>query len=227
MWKEEAPLLTRQTNVCGSMRQTSKRDYFKAWVPFVPIFLLYTLEVSIINRKVVPNNVNDDLVNEKIRFKEVLVIGPTGQQLGVKTRLEALEIAYSQNLDLLCVSPNSQPPVCKIVNYGKYHFEQQKKAKEAKKKQHVTEVKPLRLSPVIDTHDFETKLRQARKWAEDGMKVKIDMRFRGRMMTRVEVGTKIMDEFVEAMSDVANVERKPKLEGNTMSCVLTPKKAGK
>ena len=227
MWKEEAPLLTRQTNVCGSMRQTSKRDYFKAWVPFVPIFLLYTLEVSIINRKVVPNNVNDDLVNEKIRFKEVLVIGPTGQQLGVKTRLEALEIAYSQNLDLLCVSPNSNPPVCKILNYGKYHFEQQKKAKEAKKKQHVTEVKPLRLSPVIDTHDFETKLRQARKWAEDGMKVKIDMRFRGRMMTRVEVGTKIMDEFVEAMSDVANVERKPKLEGNTMSCVLTPKKAGK
>lgn len=190
-------------------------------------FSFITLEVSIINRKVVPNNVNDDLVNEKIRFKEVLVIGPTGQQLGVKTRLEALEIAYSQDLDLLCVSPNSNPPVCKILNYGKYHFEQQKKAKDAKKKQHVTEVKPLRLSPVIDTHDFETKLRQARKWAEDGMKVKVDMRFRGRMMTRVEVGSKIMDEFVEAMSDVANVEKKPKLEGNTMSCVLTPKKSSK
>lgn len=190
-------------------------------------FSFITLEVSIINRKVVPNNVNDDLVNEKIRFKEVLVIGPTGQQLGVKTRLEALEIAYSQDLDLLCVSPNSNPPVCKVLNYGKYHFEQQKKAKDAKKKQHVTEVKPLRLSPVIDTHDFETKLRQARKWAEDGMKVKVDMRFRGRMMTRVEVGSKIMDEFVEAMSDVANVEKKPKLEGNTMSCVLTPKKSSK
>ena len=136
------------------------------------------LEVSIINKKVSPNNVNDDLVNEKIRFKEVLVIGPTGQQLGVKSRQEALEIAYEQDLDLLCVSPNSQPPVCKVVNYGKYHFEQQKKAKEAKMKQHVTEVKPLRLSPVIDTNDFNTKVRQARKWAEDGMKVKVDMRFR-------------------------------------------------
>ena len=183
--------------------------------------------MSIINRKVVPNNVNDDLVNEKIRFKEVLVIGPTGQQLGVKTRHEALETAYEQDLDLLCVSPNSQPPVCKIVNYGKYHFEQQKKAKEAKKKQHVTEVKPLRLSPVIDTNDFNTKVRQARKWAEEGMKVKVDMRFRGRLITRVEVGKKIMEEFVEAMSDVANVEKKPNLEGNTMSCVLAPKKVGK
>ena len=190
-------------------------------------FFLKKLEVSIINKKVIPNNVNDDLVNEKIRFREVLVIGPTGQQLGIKSRQEALEIAYSQDLDLLCVSPNSNPPVCKILNYGRYHFEQQKKSKEAKKKQHVTEVKPLRLSPVIDKHDFETKLRQARKWASDGMKVKIDMRFRGRLITRVEVGRKIMNEFVEAMSDVANVEKKPNLEGNTMSCVLAPKKTGK
>ncbi|MGN1343508.1 MAG: translation initiation factor IF-3 [Traorella sp.] len=185
------------------------------------------MEVSIINRKVVPNNVNDDLVNEKIRFREVLVIGPTGQQLGVKTRQEALEIAYEQDLDLLCVSPNSNPPVCKILNYGKYHFEQQKKAKDAKKKQHVTEVKPLRLSPVIDTNDFNTKVRQARKWAEEGMKVKVDMRFRGRLITRVEVGKKIMEDFVEAMSDIASVEKKPNLEGNTMSCVLAPKKQSK
>ena len=192
-----------------------------------PFFLFKKLEVSIINKKVIPNNVNDDLVNEKIRFREVLVIGPTGQQLGIKSCQEALEIAYSQDLDLLCVSPNSNPPVCKILNYGRYHFEQQKKSKEAKKKQHVTEVKPLRLSPVIDKHDFETKLRQARKWASDGMKVKIDMRFRGRLITRVEVGRKIMNEFVEAMSDVANVEKKPNLEGNTMSCVLAPKKTGK
>lgn len=182
------------------------------------------MEVSIINKKVIPNNVNDDLVNEKIRFKEVLVIGPTGQQLGIKTRQEALEIAYSQELDLLCVSPNSVPPVCKVLNYGKYRFEQQKKSKEAKKKQHVTEVKPLRLSPVIDTHDFETKLRQATKWAEEGMKVKIDMRFRGRLITRVEVGKKIMTQFVEAMAEVATIEKKPTLEGNTMSCVLAPKK---
>ena len=191
----------------------------------VPSFLLYTkMEVSVINKKVIPNNVNDDLVNEKIKFKEVLVIGPDGEQLGIKLRREALEIAYDKELDLLCVSPNSVPPVCKIVNYGRYRFEQQKKTKEAKKKQHVTEVKPLRLSPVIDKHDFETKLRQARGWLEDGMKVKIDMRFRGRLITRLEVGKKIMDSFVEECQDIANIEKKPLLEGNTMSTVLAPKK---
>ena len=194
-------------------------------VQTVPAFLLCTkMEVSVINRKVIPNNVNDDLVNEKIKFKEVLVIGPDGEQLGIKLRREALEIAYDQELDLLCVAPNAVPPVCKIVNYGRYRFEQQKKSKEAKKKQHVTEVKPLRLSPVIDKHDFDTKLRQARGWLEDGMKVKIDMRFRGRLITRLEVGKKIMDSFIEASQDIANVEKKPLLEGNTMSTVLAPKK---
>ena len=182
------------------------------------------MEVSVINRKVIPNNVNDDLVNEKIRFKEVLVINSNGEQLGIKMRREALDIAFDQGLDLLCVAPKSQPPVCKVLDYGKYRFEQQKKAKEAKKKQHVTEVKPLRLSPVIDKHDFETKLRHARNWLSDGMKVKIDMRFRGRMMTRLEVGRKIMDSFIEECSDIASVEKKPLLEGNTMSTVLAPKK---
>ncbi|MDE6475796.1 MAG: translation initiation factor IF-3 [Erysipelotrichaceae bacterium] len=171
-----------------------------------------------------PNNVNDDLVNEKIRFKEVLVIDADGNKLGIKTRREALEIAYDKELDLLCVSPNAVPPVCKVLDYGRYRFEQQKKAKEAKKKQHVTEVKPLRLSPVIDKHDFDTKMRHARKWVEDGMKVKVDMRFRGRLITRLEVGKKIMDNFIEEISDIASVEKKPLLEGNTMSTVLAPKK---
>ena len=115
----------------------------------------------------IPNNVNDDLVNEKIRFKEVLVIDSDGSQLGIKMRREALEIAYNQNLDLLCVAPNAKPPVCKVLDYGRHRFEQQKKAKEAKKKQHVTEIKPLRLSPVIDKHDFDTKMRHARKWIAD------------------------------------------------------------
>ena len=164
-----------------------------------------TLEVSIINKKVIPNNVNDDLVNEKIRF-------------------EALEIAYRQELDLLCVAPKGQPPVCKVLDYGRYRFEQQKKAKEAKKKQHVTEIKPIRLSPVIDKHDFDTKMRHARKWIEDGMKVKVDMRFRGRLITRLEVGKKIMNSFTEEISDIAIIEKRPILEGNTMSCVLAPKK---
>ena len=179
------------------------------------------MEVSFISKKVMTN---DDLVNENIRFKEVLVIGPKGEQLGVMMRREALEKAYDYELDLLCVAPNGNPPVCKIVDYGRYRFEAQKKAKESKRNQHVTEVKPMRLSPVIDTHDFETKLRQARNWVEDGMKVKIDMRFRGRLITRLEVGKKVMNSFVEQMSDIASVEKAPALEGNTMSVVLTPKK---
>ena len=163
-------------------------------------------------------------MNDYIRFKEVMVIDSTGDQLGVMSKNEALQKAYDQDLDLLCVAPNAQPPVCKILDYGKYRFEQQKKAKEAKKNQAVTEIKPLRLSPVIDTHDFDTKLKQATKWLEDGMKVKVDMRFRGRMMTRQEVGLKIMNDFIEQLSDLANVDKSPKLEGNIMSCVLTPKK---
>ncbi len=164
------------------------------------------------------------MVNENIRFKEVLVIGANGEQLGIFLRREALEKAYEQNLDLLCVAPNGQPPVCKIVDYGRFRFEQQKKVKEAKKNQHVTEVKPLRLSPVIDTHDFETKLKHARKWIEDGMKVKVDMRFRGRLITRIEVGKKVMQNFIEEISDIANVEKHPSMEGNTMYVILAPKR---
>lgn len=179
------------------------------------------MEVSFISKKVMTN---EDLVNESIRFKEVLVIGPKGEQLGAMMRREALEKAYEYELDLFCVAPNGNPPVCKILDYGRYRFESQKKAKEAKRNQHVTEVKPLRVSPVIDEHDFDTKLRQARKWVEDGMKVKIDMRFRGRLITRLEVGKKVMRSFMDQMSDIASVEKSPSLEGNTMSVVLTPKK---
>ena len=169
-------------------------------------------------------NVPEELVNENIHFHEVLVIGPTGEQLGVMMRREAIEKAYEMNLDLYCVAPNAQPPVCKIMDYGKYHFNEQKKAREAKKKQHTTEIKPLRLSPVIDQHDFDTKLKQARKWTQDGQKVKIDMRFRGRMITRKEVGEQIMNKFIEQMADCAVVEKAPNMEGNTMSVVLSPKK---
>ena len=152
------------------------------------------------------------------------MIGPEGEQLGIRMRREALEMAYDRNLDLLCVAPNATPPVCKILDYGKYRFENQKKLKEAKRNQHVTEIKPLRLSPVIDDHDFETKLRQAKGWLEDEKKVKIDMRFRGRLITRLEVGKKIMDDFIEQLLEIGLVERKPLLEGNTMSAVVAPKK---
>ena len=166
----------------------------------------------------------DDLVNENIRFKEVLVIGAQGEQLGILTRREALDKAAEANLDLLCVAPTGNPPVCKIVDYGRFRYEQQKKAKEAKRHQHVTQIKPIRLSPVIDVGDFDTKLRHARKWLEEGTKVKVDMRFRGRLITRLEVGRKTMYKFIEDLSDLGTVEKAPKLEGNTMSVVITPNK---
>ncbi len=169
-------------------------------------------------------NVVEELVNENIRFKEVLVIGPEGEQLGIMARREALKAAEDYELDLFCVAPAAQPPVCKILDHGRFRFEAQKKAKEAKRNQHVTEVKPLRLSPVIDKHDFETKLNQASNWLQSGMKVKADMRFRGRLITRLEVGKKVMNSFIEELKEYGSVEKMPALEGNTMSVVISPKK---
>ena len=135
-----------------------------------------------------------------------------------------MDKAYDQDMDLVCVAPQAVPPVCKIMDYGKYRFEQPKKAKEAKRNQKTTEIKPLRLSPVIDTHDFETKVKQSRKWLEEGNKVRVDMRFRGRMMTRQDVGKKVMESFIAELSDIGNVDKQPVMEGNTMSCVISPMK---
>lgn len=181
------------------------------------------MEVTYISKRLVQG----DLVNEDIRFKEVLVIGAQGEQLGILTRREALDRASDANLDLLCVSPNGNPPVCKILDYGRYRYEQQKRTREAKKNQAVTQIKPLRLSPVIEEHDFNTKLRHARSWLDEGIKVKVDMRFRGRLITRLEVGKKTMNAFIEACNDLGSVEKTPKLEGNTMSCVISPIKKKK
>jgi translation initiation factor IF-3 len=195
-----------------------KQHIFHARTGFLTRFVLFGGEI------ITKKPINEDLVNESIRFKELLVIGPNGEQLGVMFRREALAKAEELELDLFCVAPNAQPPVCKILDYGKHRFESQKKAREAKKNQHVTEVKPLRLSPVIDTHDFETKLKHARKWILEGMKVKVDMRFRGRLITRLDVGKKVMNDFMGSVSDIANVEKYPTLEGNMMHCILAPKK---
>lgn len=167
----------------------------------------------------------DGLVNESIRFREVLVIGPNGESFGAMSRNEAINKAYEYELDLVCVAPKATPPVCKILDYGRYRFELQKKAKEAKKNQHVTEVKSLRLSPVIDTNDFNTKVKQAKGWIEDGNKVRVDMRFRGRMMTRQDVGKKVMENFIAELKEVAGVDKLPNLEGNTLSCTLSPNKS--
>jgi translation initiation factor IF-3 len=193
------------------------------WQVRILYLLLFTQEVSL--KYIKPKrNVPEELVNENIKFHEVLVISPDGEQLGVLDRRRAIQTAQDMGLDLYCVAPNAKPPVCKILDFGRYHFNEQKKAREAKKKQHTTEIKPLRLSPVIDQHDFDTKLKQARKWMEEGQKVKIDMRFRGRMITRKEVGEAVMKKFIEQISDLAVVDRQPNMDGNTMSVVLSPRK---
>ena len=180
--------------------------------------------MSFINRKVIPNNVNDDLVNEKIRFKEMLVINSDGEQLGIKMRREALDIAFNQGLDLLCVAPKAQPPVCKVLDYGKYRFEQQKKAKEAKKKQKTVEIKEVRLSPNIETNDLNTKVNNAKKFIAKGNKVKVTLRFRGREMAHMQQSKHILDDFAELLADVAVIEKAAKLEGRNMSMVLTEKR---
>ncbi|MEN2765601.1 translation initiation factor IF-3 [Ornithinibacillus xuwenensis] len=161
-------------------------------------------------------------VNEKIRAKEVRLIDSNGDQLGVKSRQEALELAQKQNLDLVLVAPNAKPPVCRIMNYGKYRYEQQKKEKEARKNQKVINVKEVRFTPGIGDHDFNTKLKNARKFLEKGDKVKAAVRFRGRAITHKELGQEVLDRFAKEVKDIATVESKPKMEGRNMFMMLAP-----
>jgi len=169
-------------------------------------------------------NQNKDLVNELVRFPTVLLIGPNGEQLGVMSSREAQLKANEYDLDLLCVAPNAQPPVCKIINYGKYRFEQQKKAKEARKNQHVVETKEIQLTPQIGTHDMETKARAAIKFLQDGNKVKVGVRFRGRQMTHIEVGQEVMDKFIALLSEYSVVEKPSSMDGRWMIAILAPKR---
>ena len=166
----------------------------------------------------------DDLVNERVRFKEVLVIDQNGDQLGVKSCREALDIAYDANLDLVCVAPNAKPPVCRIMDFGKYRFEQQKKAREMKKNSKVVTLKETQLSVTIDTHDKNVKLKRTLKWLEEGNKVKVAIRFRGRQLAHVDLGKKVIDDFVEECAEVGQIEKPAKLEGRTLTAILAPKK---
>ncbi|GAB3803965.1 translation initiation factor IF-3 [Virgibacillus kimchii] len=163
-------------------------------------------------------------VNEKIRAREVRLIDSTGDQLGVKSKQEALEIARKRDLDLVLVAPNAKPPVCRIMDYGKYRFEQQKKEKEARKKQKVINVKEVRFTPGIGDHDFETKLKNARKFLSKGDKVKAAVRFRGRAITHKDLGREVLDRFAEEVKDIATVESKPKMEGRNMFMMIAPVK---
>ena len=162
-------------------------------------------------------------INRQIRAKEVQLIEDDGQKAGIISLDQALERAESKNLDLVLVSPNTNPPVCKIMNYGKYKFEQAKKEKEAKKKQKVLEIKELRVTPNIEEHDFSFKCKNARKFLTDGNKVKITVRFRGREVNNSKAGEIVLNKFSEALQDIATVEKAPKLEGRNMSSILAKK----
>lgn len=162
-------------------------------------------------------------MNERIRFKEVRLIDKDGTQIGIVSSQEALRVANEEGLDLVCVAPNATPPVCRIMDYGKYRYEQQRNAREARKNLKTIEIKEVRLTPSIDKHDFETKVRHARKFIEKGNKVLVSVFFRGRMMKFTDQGREVLDEFAKALEDVATIEnRRDKLENRRMQMTLTP-----
>lgn len=164
------------------------------------------------------------MINERIRDREVRLVSESGEQLGIMSSREALKLAREADLDLVKIAPNAKPPVCKIIDYGKYRYELARKEKEAKKKQKTVEVKEVRLSPNIDTNDLNTKVNNAKKFITKGNKVKVTLRFRGREMAHVQQSKHILDDFAAMLEDVATVEKPAKMEGRNMSMVLTIKR---
>ena len=164
-------------------------------------------------------------LNEEINDREIRLIGEDGEQLGIMSSDEALNIADERGLDLVKISPQAVPPVCKLMNYGKFRFEQSKREKEAKKNQHVVEIKEIRMSPGIDVGDFNTKLKNAQKFLTDGNRVKVSVRFRGREMAHTEIGKTLLEKFAEQCAEVSTMEKSAKMEGRNMSIFLAPKAA--
>ena len=164
------------------------------------------------------------MINEQIRDREVRLIGENGEQLGIMSVREAMKLAEEAELDLVKIAPTAKPPVCKIIDYGKYRYELARKEKEARKKQKVVELKEIRLSPNIDVNDLNTKVGAARKFIEKGDKVKVSLRFRGREMAHIDSSKHILEDFAEKLSDIAVVEKAPKLEGRSMMMFLTEKR---
>ena len=162
-------------------------------------------------------------LNEDTRDSEIRLIGSTGEQLGIMSAAQAQRIADEQGLDLVKISPQATPPVCKLMDYGKFRFEQGKREKEAKKNQHVVEIKEIRMSPGIDVGDFNTKLKNAQKFLADGNRVKVSVRFRGREMAHTDIGKDLLVRFAEQCAEVATLDKEPKLEGRSMSIFLSPK----
>lgn len=162
-------------------------------------------------------------INDEIRDKEIRLIGDEGEQLGIMSAEEALKIAAEREMDLVKIAPGSKPPVCKIMDYGKFRFEQAKKEKEAKKNQRVIEIKEIRMSPGIGENDFNTKLKNGQKFLNDGNRLKVSVRFRGREMAHTEIGAELLKNFAEKCAELANMDKAPKLEGRNMSMFLSPK----
>lgn len=181
-----------------------------------PLFLFYFLwrEPAI----------SELFINEQIRDKEIRLIGESGEQLGIMSSREALKLAEEAGSDLVKIAPTAKPPVCKIVDYGKYRYELARKEKDAKRKQKVIEVKEIRMSPNIDTNDLNTKVGAARKFLEKGNRVKVTLRFRGREMAHMSTSKHILDDFAQMLSDIAVVEKMPKVEGRSMIMFLTVKR---
>lgn len=174
----------------------------------------------------IANTKNNLLINEQIKVSQVLVIGPNGEQVGVKPIADALTLANYAGLDLVLLSPNANPPVCKVMDYNKYKYERAKKEKEALKKQraNMSELKEFRLSPVIDVGDFETKIKQVTKYLEKGDRIKVTIRFKGRQMAHTEIGKDVLLKFAARLENLSVVEQQPKLDGRSMIMLLTPKK---
>ena len=174
----------------------------------------------------IAKNNDNMLINDQIKAREVLVIGPNGEQVGVKQIQDALTLASYAALDLVLISPNANPPVCKVMDYNKYRYEKQKKAKEALKKQkaNMSELKEYRLSVTIDIHDFDTRVKNASKYLEKGHKVKVTVRFKGRELAHIGLGKDVLLRFANAVESIAEIEMQPKLEGRFMSMILTKKK---
>ena len=179
----------------------------------------------LLRRRCFPIGKLDHQLNEDIRDKEVRLIASDGSMVGIVTSEAALAMAEEQELDLVKISPNAVPPVCKIMDYGKFRFDQLKKEKEAKKNQHVVEIKEIRMSPGIDTNDLNTKMRAALRFLKDNNRVKVTVRFRGREMAHTEIGEELLMQFGEGCAEIANMEKKPKLDGRHMSIFLSPKSA--
>lgn len=173
------------------------------------------MEVSIISEL---------MINEQIRDREIRLIGEDGEQLGIMSARDAMKLAREANLDLVKIAPTAKPPVCKIIDYGKYRYEQARREKETRKKQKTIEVKEIRLSPNIDTNDLNTKVNQARKFVSGGNKVKVAVRFRGRELAHTAVGKTILEDFAQKLSDIAVIDKPAKLEGKSMVMFLVEKR---